>query len=105
MSDLIRKAVELADGWRNIRGTDVHYVQSPFTGLCGLGRLSQGEKDALAAQLVRQVDALKIQLFESGGVGQALVWKSNHLIDKTEVRGPDRTLNTIKAIVESGVLE
>ena len=114
MTDYIRKAVELADGWALERDSD----DEPFylyqagkadwyfdEGPMWLDSLPQIFLDALAAQLVRQVDALPIQLFESGGVGQALVWKSNHLMDKIEVRGDDRTLNTIKAIVDSGVLE
>jgi len=61
MNDLIRKAVELADGWEHNKQGDIY---GPF-GPIGYGLtidLSQEELDALAAQLVRQVDATDYEI-------------------------------------------
>ena len=85
----IRKAVELADGW-DYYADDDH---------------DQGWLDMLAAQLVRQVDALDGFNFVSGQDCYSYVWRACD--DKAEMAsyGPDRTMNTIKAIVASGVLD
>ena len=109
MSDLTRKAVELADGWfydeTNPRDADVFVAT--YNGLADVGYIKdQWVLDALAAQLVRQVDALpdlwvcieddrtSIQHNDDGTVAQLM-----------QMEKPDRTMNTIKAIVDSGVLE
>ena len=102
--DYIKAGVGLADGWE-IEGGIVYppfrnhpvamSVENPHTPIL----------DALAAQLVRQVDALdnlwvcieddrtSIQHDTDGTVAQLL-----------QMEKPDRTLNTIKAIVDSGAL-
>ena len=107
MSDLIRKAVELADGFRQ------------FCGLYQIGdewneaetdddNPQQWFLDALAVQLVRQVDALEGLAFDSKGGKflEVIIWDfrpgNNRMTGSA--RGQDRTMNTIKAIVESGVL-
>lgn len=100
MNDYIRKAVELADGFRWLNRDQVevpdlnNVVLRPFE--------QQWFLDALAAQLVRQVDALDdircdvdSRYSEVWGNGQQTLGK--HISD-------DRTMNTIKAIVDSGVL-
>lgn len=99
----IRKAVELADGW-------IAYDNS-FLGGCyfaphSYDRVPQPVLDALAAQLVRQVDALPFEqegktYFEVNNIRAHLCTD----ITETEAEGSDRTMNTIKSIVDSKVLE
>jgi len=107
--DYIRKAVELADGWQ------LHPKNHAFVGptwpiqfsFNGRHQTPQQVKDALAAQLVRQVDALDGWELEA--------WPNETTLHPrglgTEfdscrfVEGKDRTMNTIKAIVDSKVLE
>ncbi len=60
--------------------------------------------DALAAALVRQVDNMPIDFFiEIASWGAAKVW--NNGAEGEWVMGDDRSLNSIKAIVDSGVLK
>ena len=110
--DYIRKAVELADGWR--WAGDTWY--GPML-ICDtrIDTLLEDKwrflLDALAAQLVRQVDTLRepdmrIIYFMVDGVGKAMVHDMTKLDFKVgECDGTDRTMNTIKAIVDSKVLE
>ena len=100
MNDYIRKAVELAD---NIWPWDYHKT------LNTLG-LNQIELDALSAQLVRQVeqhDDYVIHAYPRTTSVVQVTEKYNEIIEKTLTSGfgLDRTMNTIKAIVDSGVLE
>lgn len=97
--DRIKEAVELADGWSySERGTIIdpdwrHHSND-----------HQQSLDAIAAQLVRQVDEMSIDHFiEFSSFGGAKV-TSDHkagrwVIDK------DRTENTINAILDSKVLK
>ena len=96
----IRKAVELADGF------EVVADNLAISGLrllpCDPDNPHQVFLDALAAQLVRQVDALDEPM--------AVIIERNYttLMDggNTQVVGNEgRTMNTIKAIVDSKVLE
>lgn len=91
--DYIRKAVELADGWYITHiydGEDiVAWTDRQYPPSFVLQSMDRWGLDALAAQLVRQVDALEGY------------WVKNICC----ISGDDRTLNTIKAIVNSGVLE
>lgn len=95
----IKKAVELADGWKHEGG---NCLLIPFdTGLWAYPDLEQCHLDALAAQLVRQVDTTDfvVQIYSTeteinDTFGLMLINRA----------GPDRTMNTIKAIVDSGVL-
>ena len=112
MSDLIRKAVELADGfeWDDNTLTGNFFIGFPLSAAERRHQLRQHWReaddtvalDALAAQLVRQVDALE---------WDTIIWRNgtgiyDRLLEaQTHINGPDRTMNTIKAIVESGVLE
>ena len=116
MTDYIRKAVELADGWDTTRmGNQRIKVFAPHGEggehpLTDIGYIDQQHViDALAAQLVRQVDALNSdvnvfiyrKLTEVGNPTNCCgVWP---VLGESE--GPDRTMNTIRAIVDSGVLE
>jgi hypothetical protein len=88
VTDLIRKAVSLADGWRE--------TVLPF--------IDQRKLDALAAQLVRQVDATD-DYYVIVKHDFAAVRGRGPCVKHVEDDDADRTLNTINAIVESGVLE
>ena len=112
MNELIRKAAELA-GWLEVdeEGPYLQIPAQPFSAYLDEIKAPCYEYllDALAAQLVRQVDALDGYSFESSFDG--LTWIiSNDLEFRSsgsvlvEIEGPDRTMNTIKAIVESGAL-
>lgn len=98
--DYIRKAVELA-GWSTTRlGNQRVAVFIPSDEcdkgmLLRIGYLDQPHiLDALAAQLVRQVDQALCAL-DWGQLSKPF-YKEN---------GPDRTMNTIKATVDSKVLK
>jgi len=94
-SDYVKKAVELADGWR-LDGNGV-WPPRPLPGAPFQEATKvQVTLDALAAQLVRQVDATVY----SCQVGRGMAQCYNSI-----QQGPDRTMNTIKAIVDSGVLD
>ncbi len=99
--DYIRKAVELADGWAvNKTG------QTITSGGGYFGKVEDQEiQDALAAQLVRQIDALDTKFVLMDGHGLIIIQDVNTIGDAVcRVEGPDRTMNTLKAIVDSGVL-
>lgn len=83
VTDYIRKAIELADGWE---------MESEL-----------GELDALAAELVRRVvliEGFDVVVCNGESAVMDPLWKC-----AGNAQGPDRTMNTIKAIVDSGVLE
>ncbi len=118
--DYIRKAVELADGWE-VNGADEKWANGPFTFDFQIDPadrphvgVEQWHLDALAAQLMRQVDVLDGYFVTVGNEMEASrvviygpkfrAW-CGHVIDGGDVNGPDRTMNTIKAIVDSGVLK
>lgn len=98
--DYIRKAVELADGWRWLHRDQVEVpllnsaVVNPFE--------KQWFHDALAAQLVRQVDATGSCVVTVHGRGTELSPPDGTWIVRT---AHGRTMNTIRAIVDSKVLE
>ena len=104
--EYIRKAVELADGWEWCDGgfEDDNIIES-LSGYRGSIIATPELKDALAAQLVRQVDALETHRVESHAAS-VMVYETHYPVNHAiAVRhGPDRTMNTIKAIVDSGVL-
>ena len=105
MSDeeYIRKAVDLAYGWEwriedegdVIKGPDRSWYSEAF---------SQGARDALAAQLVRQVDALGNDAAFVSMRDKVVVTNYLSTEGQADERSPDRTMNAIKAIVDSGVL-
>ena len=106
--DYIRKAVELADGWYWVsdnRGGEVGHDQTGFLWYLRDERESQLYLDALAAQLVRQVDATE-HWVTSTSLGNACVWLrdgAGKVFKSTE--NDNRTMNTLRAIVDSGVLK
>ena len=105
--EYIRQAVELADGWRfagpQLYGpSNYRYHPNKESGQ------HQVTVDALAAQLVRQVDALDTP--DTVEITHDSVWvgyrsKNNESWKRTRrTKSRGRTMNTIKAIVDSGVL-
>lgn len=101
MTDLIKRAVELADGWSVHGGWGTTALQE---------HTNQKALDALAAQLVRQVDATDNYWVQSDDEQVAVLpkWCDPDTHDTPDAffeEGPDRTMNTIKAIVESGILD
>ena len=106
----IRKAVELADGWGLVEKKGRPYALfAPNTR--ALDCQIRYVRDALAAQLVRQVDALYPDLnIQSDFGGCTFIYKESTDEDWHEgkcqaANENDRTMNTIRAIVDSGVLK
>ena len=100
-NDYIRKAVELADGW----SISHNIVYPPTQHLAmSIHHTSTWILDALAAQLVRQVDATGEQYVASTH-SYVAVRGRGRCRSHIEYDDNDRTMNTIKAIVDSGVLK
>ena len=99
--DYIKKAVELADGWY----WGVNDLVDPPPELRPIGpvndTLPQIYLDALAAQLVRQVDATDYEIRMQ--LCAATIFYAGD--EFWQLGGKGRTMNTIKAIVDSKVLE
>jgi len=102
--EVIREAVELAEGW------EMHHddsYNSPLNKMVPymLYAIPEGFKDALAAQLVRQVDRMDRGAFHCEPTRGIVCEVSRHYpfahqaIEVAE--GPDRTMNTLRAIVEA----
>ncbi len=109
MNDYIRKAVELADGFsftRPGRGQQKQSLHVDYVGLYLSDEISDPILDALAAQLVRQVDVLAEFFVDSDRYGTAKVWRGRYenMSRVAKSNGENRTMNTIKVIVDSGVL-
>ena len=106
MTDYIRKAVELADGFNMDEQAIVVHGWQDF---CFIDDPDRHVLDCLAAQLVRQVDALDRGAFHCEPNRGIVCEVATHFpfAHKTvEVaEGPDRTMNTLRAIVDSGVLD
>jgi len=114
--DYIRKAVELADGWRlsNDKEPLIYLDDGTSDGISFMSwSYPQFMLDALAAQLVRQVDALPgneditrqciLGIWaESTSVIDLKGYPHNETLIESD--DTDRTMNTIKAVVDSGVL-
>ncbi len=107
MDNYIRKAVLLADCFDI---DEDHYVFELYVD--GSVHYAAGSDpsetpqfflDALAAQLVRQVDALESFAFNLY-IDCARVVDRYTGVALAEIEGPDRTMNTLKAIIDSNVL-
>ena len=113
--EYIRKGVMLADGWEIT--LDDEHTEGPWVEIPGVGRHGNDYhsrwtwvRDLLAAQLVRQTDHPSIQYVLSAHDGSTVIYKHNERGERfweklAEASCDDRTLNTIKAIVDSKVLE
>ena len=101
--NILKKAVELADGWGL---THDGFVFGPQIVGTHVDRMGQPAKDALAAQLVRQVDALPCGELEVW-VRRNTAWVEHEDGGRPIPRydGIDRTENTITVVVESKELE
>ena len=96
-TELIRKAVEYAEGWSQV-GDVIFYPGSAIHGKgSSVWNLHTIYKDALAAQLVRQIDAAGGEVWPRNSTTYFLFQDGCTAI---KVEGPDRTMNTIKACVE-----
>lgn len=118
---ILRKAVELADGWswyEKTKQISLEFGPSQYDFICtDTHDPEQYLLDALAAQLTRQVDALcpHYNIVHSKWRGgkqdphTVLIGLRSPVMSFTEnlaeVEGPDRTANTIEVIVNSRVLE
>lgn len=113
-NDYIRKAVELADGWGfdgiwlcyGDAGAKIHDGEHAFD-----KPMPNYLKDALAAQLVRQMDALDkfgVMQWATGDVDVMEYTATDNPLEREHIlasrSAPDRAMNTIKAIVDSKVL-
>ena len=109
--DYIRKAVELADGWEwNWSRPFCNKVDCKYSLVPANQPMEQWQLDALAAQLVRQVESLPIGEFPDDAPSavyqtphEVQVWHKKRIV--AIAAKDDRTMNTIRAIVDSGVLE
>ena len=98
----IKKAVELADGWEY--GS---IYEPPFAAFdIPIDEWEQWKLDALAAQLVRQVDATdRYSFFSHRDCATVTEYVDGYPNEKGgAIKRDDRTMNTIKAIVDSEVL-
>jgi len=107
----ISKGIKLADEWDLTEG-QLTLPGGRFTYLTtesGVEKIDvpQYILDALAAQLVRQVDAMDdlSVITESGcSLVHDVSRRDGYSVGMANHEGPDRTMNTIKAIVDSDVL-
>ena len=97
--EYIKAGVGLADGW--LERDEFIIGPSPLMDYYAPEGIAQPILDALAAQLVRQVEAAECRVTFYGAYVSIERDDSEH--DYVGVAG-QRTLNTIKAIVDSGVL-
>jgi len=107
--DYIRKAVELADGFDNQTDEAGDYIEmddAPYTTVY-LDIPRQDDQwffDALAAQLVKQVDAMILYRLRIEPTGAFMDHEGTGERMSDSTFGGDRTMNTIKAVVDSEVL-
>jgi len=116
-NEYIKNAVLLADGWDidNCESGDPDYDYISFAGggewhynedPMWIADIPEIFLDALAAQLTRQVDA--VILFDirvrEDGVEMWQLLEASSQWEMTKTQSPDRTMNTIKAIIDSKVL-
>jgi len=104
--DYIRKAVELADEWWKKRDPSEVYMPGCST-FDPLSDISQQTLDALAAQLVRKVDAIDgcEVICDPYCIKVFVAYKKGAKIAKGTEHRFDRTMNTLKSIVDSKILE
>jgi hypothetical protein len=101
--DYIREGAKLANGWKIGSDTFNTYVYfSAWKEI--LPGLSQPMLDALAAQLVRQVDDT-VGYYVDTYIGASVISSSHTGESIARIMSDDRTMNTIKAIVDSEVLK
>ena len=104
--DYIRKAVDLL-GWA-INGTA--FFMAPWSLHIGIStaftNVEQWELDAIAAELVRQVDALPDHAIPMASHTTTVdYYPDDGPVNLGAASGFGRTMNTIRAIIDSKVLE
>jgi len=110
--DYIKAAGELADGW-TLSKDDHLEVRRKSMGIMfdaygyDFDSLGDFELDALAAQLVSQVDKSGRGRFYSVPGAAELQWEHSTPVQliHSYVKGDDRAMNSIKVIVDSKVLK
>ena len=109
MNDYI-KAIRLADGF-DLTEDQLTFPSGHYFTVKSADHIVPWMLDALAAQLVRQVDALEVYGLWVTDEG-VTVWSESEDTPygpartfAAQIEGDDRTMNTIKAIVDSGVLK
>lgn len=100
-NEYIKAAVIAADGWTLT--SDGYYGGGEWITGAKVDRMPVIVKDALAAQLVRQVDLLPQFVTATNYASCCEVFDTATRLAVTR-GGNGRTMNTIKAIVDSGVL-
>ena len=108
MRDLIIKCVEAAKGWQFIPKSQLIKIPGS-TEPDSIFKPKPVTKDALAAQLIRQIDESDSFAFSQTESGRAVVTNSNpkkSQPDRSSVHedGDDRTMTALKAIDESGFI-
>ena len=101
--EVIRKAVEQADGFDLMPEWDDSFYMDDCWDETSTDFDDPDQRilDALAAQLVRQVDAIVTAEFMSNLLGSFVTVMGK----QTRCIGPDRTMNTLRCITEWGGLE
>lgn len=106
--EYIIEAIGLSDGW-SIKKNKMGYTLNSPGGY--FGDIADTEiRDALAAQLVRQADKVLndwrcLELFEGHTAVRRFEPLSDDGRDLAACYGEGRSMNTIQAIVDSGVLQ
>ena len=109
MKDYIKAAVEQADGFQLT--SDGRYFSLPDGGYVPpIDECPQQYIDALAAQLARQVDDTEYRLIVSGRFTEIMQDNFEDVKRMTSKciassKGPNRSMNTIKVVVDSKVLK
>ena len=101
---VIRRAVELAPGWSIQDSVVTPPWPLELFRITDVGA-SPVFLDALAAELVRTVDTLDgLRVFTRPALS-SVAEEDWPYFEKHASSGPDRTMNTLRAIVESGALD
>ncbi len=106
MRDLLIKAVETAKGWQFIPKAQLVKIPG-FTEPVSIVKMNPASQDALAAQLVRQIDESDNFSFSQNEYGRAIVVNTNPKSDQPERSSGNygnRTLTTLKVIESSGFI-
>ena len=105
--DLIRRCVERAEGfdfhidpegWLWVQADDIRPSSTLTTHFWPYDEAPQAFYDALAAQLVRQVDAMEDYQVTTGMTFSSVLYYGT--VEETTATGFDRTINTLRAIDE-----
>ena len=103
--DYIRKGIEFARGW-DLTENQLTLPSGHYFAVNCSADFRDWMLDALAAQLVRQVDATRTFYVEQLPWDTCVNKENGEALSAYgDPENSERTMNTIKAIVDSGVLE